>query len=222
MKQIISTRQYINGLKFSLLFEIIVVVLLYLIWIIFRIGSVIPFPMDALTLGLGGLLLIISGIIGPGRYSKDYSMIIYTPRSGTSFSDYVPVGAFTVDENIKDANIIINDHNVGKIKFNNFIGRKNVQREKILEHPMNYIWLEKNGIKSNKTYFTLFDFDESMTDEEIEEFSNYEKVEEDVELEPLRDKYMQKKNKRIGSISLGILTAAIITMIIGVLIENYR
>jgi hypothetical protein len=178
------------------------------------------FPLGLYSLLLGGLLLTVSGCIGPGRYKKDYKILLYEPQDGSSFSQEVPVSGFVKDTEITSANIIINGRQVGKISFDqSTMGRTQIDRKKVIYEPVNKIILEANGVKSNERYFSFFDYSNEMSDEEIDQLIEMENKGPDKPLDEARKDYLERTSTNLGSISLGIATASLLTMAIGAIFD---
>jgi hypothetical protein len=216
----IRKEKFLVGLKYAAIAEVGLGVILFLIWVLATLSNPSPFPLDIFTLGSGGLLLLIAGCVGPGRYHKTYELILYTPKDGSSYSESFKVNGFVVDESIQSASVMVNSQKVGSITFKNFIGSTIIKREDIMEITLNKIWLESDSIKSNETVFSLFDYSEDMTDDEIEEFSNFELGTTDLPIHETRVKYIKFLNRSLGSISFGVLTVGLVTMILGALVGN--
>ena len=216
-KIMINKEKFLAGLKYASISEVGLGAILYLIWWLATLSNPSPFPFNIFTLGTGGLLLLIAGCVGPGRYHKIYDLILYTPKDGSSYSESFQVNGFVIDETIKFADVIVNGHKVGSLVFKDFIGTSIIKRKDIMETTLNKIWLESGDIKSNETVFSLFDYSEEMTDDEIEDFSKIESSDFDLPINETRDKYLKFLNRSLGSISLGVLIVGLLVMLAGAL-----
>lgn len=214
-----------NSQKFVASFKVVFTVesiLLFIFLVIWMISgkSVQSFPFGVFTLGISGLLLAIAGCVGPGRYKKEFSIILCTPRAGSSFSEEIFVSGFTLLESgIDRANIHINGKNVGTIPFINNIGRTSIPRESVPAQTINSVVLKTDKYSSNKSYFTFFEYTEDLTDDEIESFIKMEENESEFNIIDAREQYFTREQKNVGSMTWGIIFAAILTMLLGSVYE---
>lgn len=215
----INWKRFLDGAKYSLMAEVGLSIISYIIWMIVVRSNPPPYYIAVFSMGTGGLLLLIAGCVGPGRYHKTYDLILYTPKDGSSYSESFQVNAFVIDESIQSADVIVNGHKVGSVTFKDFIGSTIVNRKDIMETILNKIWLESGSIKSNETVFSLFDYTEEMSDDEIEDFSRIETSEFDLPILETREKYIKFLRRSLGSISLGVLLVGMVTMFLGALVE---
>ena len=215
----INWKRFLLGAKYALYAEVGLAVISYIIWMIVVRSNPSPYDIAVFSMGTGGLLFLIAGCVGPGRYHRTYDLILYTPKDGSSYSESFQVNAFVVDESIHSADVIVNGHKVGSLTFKDFVGSTIIKRKDIMETILNKIWLESGSIKSNETVFSLFDYTEEMTDDEIEDFNRIETSEFDLPILETREKYIGFLQRSLGSISLGVLLVGIITMVLGSIIE---
>jgi hypothetical protein len=215
-----SFTKFFYALKWTFVAQITIGIFLYLIWILLGFDS--AFPVGIYTMGIGGLTLTIAGCIGPGRYSRTYKLVLSSPLSGSSFSEEIAVSGFTMDEvNLQNAEIYVNDKKVGGLNFTNNVGRTVLSRDSVGEdRTINTIWLKSNDIISNKSYFTLFEYTENLSDEEIDEFYEMERLEFEKDISSLRKKYQTRHSRFTGSLTWGLLSSGLMIMVLGAIYES--
>ena len=76
-----------------------------------------------------------------------------------------------------------------------------VKRELINDIGLNKMWLKskKDGFLSNIVSFTFFDFDESMSVEQVDEFSSFDNQMDPLGLQQLNEEYQKKLSSHITS-----------------------
>jgi hypothetical protein len=123
--------------------------------------------------------------------------------------------------NIQNAEIYVNDIKVGGLNFTNNIGRTVLSRDSIGEdRTINSIWLQSDNLVSNKSHFTLFEYTENLSDEEIDEFYEMEREEFEKDVTSMRERYFQRSNRFTGSMAWGILGSGILIMVLGAIYES--
>lgn len=219
MTETVSFEKFQIGVKYGAIAESILVVIIGIIWLIVA-NTLTTFPIAYLTFGYGGLLLTIAGCIGPGRYQKDYKILLYTPESGSSFSDNIAVSGFTMDPSISKVNVMINGKKAGDMEFDeNGLGRTTITRENIISEVINSIYLETEEYQSNSNEFTLFEYTEDMSDEEIDELYGMETREPVKSLEDAKSSYTERVSGRLGSVALGLGTFGVFNLLLGIFLN---
>lgn len=217
MKSIINREKYLTGLVYGIIPELIIFIIVGIVWFIAS-RPISDFPVDLITFGYGGLMLTIAGCIGPGRYQKKYDILIYQPESGSSFSEEIPVSGFVMDSTIEKADIVVNGHKVDELVFDDSgIGKTTIHRSDFINSTINKISLEQNDVQSNSTDFTLFEYTEDMTEEEIDVLFEMENTEPVKEIEEAKQNYAERINSGISSITLGVFTLGILNLLFAVI-----
>lgn len=220
MKSIIDREKYLIGLVYGIIPELIILLIVAIVWIFTR-RSLTTYPVDLITFGYGGLLLTIAGCIGPGRYQKKYDLLIYQPEAGSSYSEEIPVSGFVVDDSITKANIMVNGQKAGELEFNqDGIGTTSIKRSDFISSVLNNIYLEVNGTKSNATDFTLFEYTEDMSEEEIDDLYKMEQSKPSKPIEEAKESYIKRLSNNMSSLTLGLLTLGILNLLFAV-IKDY-
>lgn len=217
-----SREKFVATLKYSLLVELIFGIIVFLIWLIFNLDRPTKFPLAAFTLGTGGIFLTSAGCVGPGRYKKPFDLVIYSPIDGSTFSEEIPVSGFTVDETISHAKIIVNHIEIGILNFVDALGNTSIPRDAFLDQTINAIWLESDNKKSNKSYFTLFDYSDELSDEEIDEFIKIEEEEGKLDIVSAKNEYLKKRFAHVGSVSWALFTMSLMLFTFGSLFDILR
>ncbi len=199
-----------KGIKYSIIITSIITLMFLPIYLSNQLHRGIE-PFAELFLFVGGLLLIISGCIGPGRYFKEYPVFIVQPVSSDSFFENIPISVITQHDGVKKARVFINGDEVRSIEIEKSV-QIVIKRDDINVQVINNLWLEVDGIKSNSVSFTFFEFNESMTIEEVDEYSKFDELLSELVIKDLQKRYTDKVNSNLGSISLGFLVFGIITM----------
>lgn len=116
-------KQFEYGLLVGSGLTILVAFVVFLIWKFFYpAGS--DFPVSLVTFGSAGLIFTIAGCIGPGRYRKIYDIILYYPRSGSSYYNKVVISAFARDPSLKKALLLANGVPIEEIEFERMVSLK--------------------------------------------------------------------------------------------------
>ncbi|MHA2501557.1 MAG: hypothetical protein ACXAE3_01610 [Candidatus Kariarchaeaceae archaeon] len=210
--------KFLRGMKYAFAAEAIVITITAILWLIFS-GGLEGFPIGVFLFGSGGFMLTVAGCIGPGRYHKDYKLLIYTPEPGASFSNDIPVSGFTMDPTIKEADIIVNGKKVGTIGFDeNGMGNQVITRKDFISEIINSIQFRFESEISNSNDFTLFEYNDEMSEEEIDDLYQMETKKPLKSLEDAKASYLQKTSKGLGSVALGLGAMAAINFILNVLL----
>lgn len=216
----INREKFLKAIKYSLILEVVLIIAFTIIYF-FLLSDEGAYPYLVLTLFSGGLFFLISGFIGPGRYQHDFKLFIFSPKIGASYYENIPISS-VCKEGINSAEIIVEGKVVGEINYTNKMNQILIKRELIDDVGLNKLWLKskKDGFLSNIVSFTLFDFDETMTAEQVEEFSSFDDQMDPRALEQLNVEFQKKIISHIGSLSLGFFFFGAITMLIGFIAEK--
>jgi len=211
----LDTKRYISGLKITLFGTVGIHIIAMIIWLIL-FHDLSYYPFSLLNLGIGGLALLVGGIIGPGRFKQEFTLVLYMPRDGGTFSKYFKVAGYAVDESIQSVDFYVNGTKYDTIELSEDHTFEKVYKEKdILDGDVNYVWLESGDVKSNRSLMTFYDpddFDEDELEEiELKEY-NFEKKRT---IQEARDLYFKDRNKGTGSLSLGFFTGGTFLIISG-------
>lgn len=209
--------KFLKGIQYTVLVEIVLMSILGIIWFIIN-GTLTSFPLGIFMFGYGGILLTVAGCVGPGRYHKEYSLLVYTPESGSSFSNEITVSGFVLDPTIKEADIVINGQKIGLIVFDEQgFGTQVISRSDIIQDVINSVYFQTENEKSNSTEFSLFEYTDDMTEEEIDQFYKMESSKPLKTLEEAKISYLEKTTKGMGSLAFALGTVAIINFLLEVL-----
>lgn len=196
-----------KGMRVTLGSYIVLSLAVTVIW--FAFNRNLDSPIGIIALFVGGAALLIGGFIGPGRYRRTYPLVLYHPADGGSYDSYVKIGGFVIDENITEANLVINNRVVEKVKFKDGYFEKVYKEEDLLSDGLNMIWLDANGVVSNKSFFTFYD-PQDFTKEEIEEIENDLANEFKHSLQEAKQLYIEDRSAHTGSFTLGLILGAIL------------
>ncbi|MCE7737212.1 MAG: hypothetical protein GPJ54_20155 [Candidatus Heimdallarchaeota archaeon] len=216
----INKEKFLKGVKYSVITELVLLIVFTIIYLfLFRDEGFYPFLV--FTLFSGGLFFLISGFIGPGRFQHDFKIFIFSPKIGASYYENIPISSVCVD-GVNQADIIVNGNNVGDLEYKNNTNQIMVRRDSIKDVGLNKMWLKskKDGFLSNIVSFTFFDFDESMSVEQVDEFSSFDNQMDPLGLQQLNKEYQKKLSSHMGSLSLGFFFFGVLVMLIGVIFEQ--
>lgn len=216
----INRDRFLQGLKYSLIIEFFLTIV-FTIFYLFFLKEEELYPYLVFTLFSGGLLFIISGFIGPGRYHHNFKLFIFSPKIGASYFDNVPLSSVCLD-GVSNAEIIVNGKIVGEIEYRDKLSQVVINRELIDDIGLNKMWLKskKDNFLSNIVSFTFFDFDETMTPEQVDEFSSFDDQMSPLALKQLNEDFQKKITSHMGSLSLGFFFCGAFVMLFGFIFEN--
>ncbi|MCY3414984.1 MAG: hypothetical protein INQ03_25260 [Candidatus Heimdallarchaeota archaeon] len=214
----INRTYFLRGMKYAAYTSVITFVIMLLYYLLILYGSGASF-IGIYSFFTGGILLVVAGCIGPGRYFERYKLMIVSPGVSGSFFEHIPISAISVGD-IAEAKVMINGELIDTISFDENMGQILVPRSKVEEATLNELWLDTGDDVSNFVSFTFFEFNENMSDEEIEEFSHYDDQMSIEALKQQRQDYMKKYDSSPGSMGLGFLTTAFLIMLVGIIGES--
>ena len=208
--------RFIQGLRYSGYITLAVGILFAVVWlVIFR--TLAGFPLDSLTLGLGGLFWIVAGCIGPGRYKPVLPLALYNPRDKGSYYKYIKISGFITDESIHTAKILVDGTEVGELEFVDHVAELVLKDSDLPKGTVHTVWLESVApdkiYYSNKHLFTLYD-PKDFTEEEVVEIEAQESK-LDLPIADAYQRYIEDKHKGYGSLSLGFFAAGLAVFAIG-------
>ena len=215
----VNKEKFLKGVKYSAITELVLLIVFTILYL-FLFRDEVFYPFLVFTLFSGGLFFLISGFIGPGRFQHDFKLFIFSPKIGASYYENIPISSVCVG-GINQADIIINSKIVGDLEYKNQIDQIMVKRDLIDDIGLNKLWLKskKDGFLSNIVSFTLFDFDESITIEQVEEYSSFDNQMDPLALQQLNEEYQKKLTSHMGSLGLGFFFFGVFIMLIGIIIE---
>ena len=84
----------------------------------------------------------------------------------------------------------------------------------------NNIYLQFDNYISNNSEFTLFEYKEEMTEDELEDLYQMELGQkQDKTIEEAQKSYLKKINNRLGSVALGLFVLALVNFGLSILIS---
>ncbi|MCE7735973.1 MAG: hypothetical protein GPJ54_13915 [Candidatus Heimdallarchaeota archaeon] len=216
----INRKKFLKGIKYGAIIEIVLIAI-FTIFYLSLLKEEGLYPYLVFTLFSGGLLFIISGFIGPGRYHHNYKLFIFSPKVGASYFENVPLSSVCT-EGINNADIYVNGKIVGEIDFKNQLSQIVIKRDLVDDIGLNKMWLQSKNDKflSNLVSFTFFDFDETMSTEQVDEFSSFDNQMNSFALKQLNEDFQKKITSHMGSLSLGLFITGAFVMAIGFIFEN--
>lgn len=216
---VVSFKRILSGIKYGIIAEGIFLII-QIFMILFVFDTDFGFTSFEYSFFIfGGIYLTISGCIGPGGYKKEYKILLFTPTHGSSYSEKIEIMAFVTDNSINNAEVIINEDNIDLIDFDSEgRGVIMIDRSDFENLIINKIYLRSDDYISNNSEFTLFEYREDMTEDEIEELYQMElSQKQEKTLEEAQKSYLKKANNRLGSVALGLFILAIINFGLSVL-----
>jgi len=218
---IVSYERLLIGFKYGLIAEIIFLTI-QILTMVFVFGR--DFNSTILEYAFfvfGGIYLTISGCIGPGGYRKDYKILLFTPTHGSSFSNKIEVMGFITDDSIKKADVCVNDKVIANMDFDSEgRGSITIDRSEFENLTINNIYLQFDNYISNNSEFTLFEYKEEMTEDELEDLYQMELGQkQDKTIEEAQKSYLKKINNRLGSVALGLFVLALVNFGLSILIS---
>lgn len=216
----VNREKFLKAIKYSVIIELVLIIVFTIIYLILLKEEGL-YPYLVLTLFSGGLFFLVSGFIGPGRFQHNFKLFIYSPKIGASYFENIPISSVCIEE-INYADVIVDGKVVGEIKYKNNVNQTIIKRELIDDVGLNKMWLKskKDGFLSNIVSFTFFDFDETMTSEQVEEFSSFDNQMDHRGLQQLNEEFQKKFTSHMGSLSMGFFFFGVFIMMFGFILEK--
>ncbi|RMG28100.1 MAG: hypothetical protein D6732_19500 [Methanobacteriota archaeon] len=205
---VFDNKQFRNGLLTGIGITVAILILVWILWIaVYPKGS--SFPVSLVTFGSAGILFTLAGCIGPGRYRKVYDIILYYPRSGSSYYNKVVISAFTAKDHITKATLIANGNPIEEIEFKGGVFEKEYTikdfgGKDVVELEL----LAENGTRSNKSLVTFYDIMDFSDEELVEIESNPLQIRR-LTVKEGRDEYLKSLETNILWFSIGVFLVGV-------------
>ncbi len=177
-------------------------------------------PFTIFVLSTSGLLFIVGGLIGPGRYTPLRPLVIVSPRDGGTFYNKVPFKVFRTDDKIDKIILLSNEKELRQFDLENGILDIELTLNDFNGSTTNTVKIKdmNSELKSQEVLFTFYDINE-FTDEELEEIENEEQKYLQKPLKDIRTEYISERSKNYMSMTFGLFTVGIISLAIPYLIS---
>ena len=204
-----DNKQFRNGLLTGIAITTAILILVWILWlVVYPKGS--PFPVSLVTFGSAGILFTLAGCVGPGRYRKVYDLILYYPRSGSSYYNKVVLSAFTTKDDITQATLLANGEPVEQIEFKDGVFEKEYSIKDFGGKDLVELQLiSETGSRSNKSLLTFYDIMDFTEEELIQIETNPLQIRR-LTVQEGREEYIKSLESNILWFSIGVFLIGLV------------